>query len=221
MRDRERARFEAFIRIDRFGRDYAADFSSGTVGAQQFAEIAAVIAWFEELSAEQTAGFGNVEFSTTCKATARENLREEMSEISRTSRAMVYRIPAINALFRMQRGVGDINLLAAGRAFYEESEHYNSDFVEFGLPHSFREDLQQAINDFAGILSTQGTALDGRVAATAEIGEAIRRGMIARRILDAVVRNRYNHEVGKLAAWVSASHIERAPRRKKEPAPAS
>ena len=53
-----------------------------------------------------------------------------------------------------------------------------------------------------------------RVAATAEIGESIRRGMVARRILDGVVRNVFASDVGKLAAWASASHVERAPKKK-------
>lgn len=50
--------------------------------------------------------------------------------------------------------------------------------------------------------------------ATAEIGESIRRGMVARRILDGVVRNVFASDVGKLAAWASASHVERAPKKK-------
>lgn len=56
------------------------------------------------------------------------------------------------------------------------------------------------------------------VTATAEIGESVRRGMIARRILDGIVRNVYKNDPSKLAAWSSASHIEKGPM-KKEPTP--
>ena len=58
------------------------------------------------------------------------------------------------------------------------------------------------------------SAVDERVATTALIGESIRRGMIALRILDAVMRNIYATQPGKLAAWLSASHVERAPKKK-------
>lgn len=68
-----------------------------------------------------------------------------------------------------------------------------------------------------GAESAGGSAIDDQVAATAEIGAAIRRGMIARRILEGVVKNRYRNNVGKLAAWLSASHIERAPKSSKPP----
>jgi hypothetical protein len=34
--------------------------------------------------------------------------------------------------------------------------------------------------------------------------------------LDGVVKNKYRNNVGKLAAWTSASHIEKAPKKKKD-----
>ncbi len=42
--------------------------------------------------------------------------------------------------------------------------------------------------------------------------------MVAKRILDGVVQNKYNNDPGKLAAWISASHVEKAPK-KKTPTP--
>lgn len=47
---------------------------------------------------------------------------------------------------------------------------------------------------------------------------SLRLGMVAVRILDGVVKNKYDSDVGKLAAWISASHVEKAPK-KKEPTP--
>lgn len=32
---------------------------------------------------------------------------------------------------------------------------------------------------------------------------------------DGALRNKYTNDVGKLAAWVSASHVEKAPKKKK------
>ena len=57
------------------------------------------------------------------------------------------------------------------------------------------------------------------VEATAEIGESVQRGMVARRILDGVVRNVYKNDTGKTAAWTSASHIEKPPKKTEEPNP--
>jgi len=53
--------------------------------------------------------------------------------------------------------------------------------------------------------------------ATTEIGESVQRGMVARRILDGIVRNVYRNDVGKLAACTSASHIEKPPKKTETP----
>lgn len=45
----------------------------------------------------------------------------------------------------------------------------------------------------------------------------VRQGMIKVRILDGIVKNRYANDAGKLAAWISASHVEKAPKKKTPP----
>jgi hypothetical protein len=43
--------------------------------------------------------------------------------------------------------------------------------------------------------------------------------MVAQRILDGIVKNKYGNNIGKLAAWLSASHIEKAPKKQTPPTP--
>jgi hypothetical protein len=71
--------------------------------------------------------------------------------------------------------------------------------------------LNEAIDAFEQSLNAPGAATDSQVAATADIGETIRRGMQAVRILEGVVRNKYRDNTGKTAAWLSASHIAKLP----------
>ena len=47
---------------------------------------------------------------------------------------------------------------------------------------------------------------------TSKLTDWIVQGMRAHRILDGIVRIKYANNVGKLAAWTTASHIERAPK---------
>lgn len=54
-------------------------------------------------------------------------------------------------------------------------------------------------------------------AATADTASTIREGMIAKRILDGIVQNRYANNPGKLAAWLSANHTEKPPQKKTPP----
>lgn len=66
-----------------------------------------------------------------------------------------------------------------------------------------------AATSFEATINPTSDAIDDRVEATADIGESDRIGMAALRICDAVIRNIYANNVGKLAAWLSASHVER------------
>ncbi len=47
----------------------------------------------------------------------------------------------------------------------------------------------------------------------------IREGMVIVRNLDGIVKNKYANDPGKLAAWISASHVEKAPKKKETPTP--
>lgn len=220
MNDREQARYDAFIRIEQFGLDSAADFPAGSVGKTQFDEISAVLILVNQFTAQRAASYGAARFSFKSKDTAREDLREDVREIARTARSMAYQFPGIDLKFRLPSNLSDANLLAVGQAFWQESAAFEADMIAYGLPVDFRDDLKTDAAAFEESLGEPGTAIDAQVAATAELGAAIRRGMIARRILDGVVKNKYRSNVGKLTAWLSASHVEKAPKKTKaEPNP--
>ena len=218
MDARERVRYDMFVRVDEFGRTNAADFPAGGIAAAQFAVIAAVVAEIQRLIGDQTASRDTARFTFNSKATARENLREEMSDIGETARSMVYAIPGIDLKFRLARTRNDADLLAAARAFYQNSEEYQAQFVEFGLPATFRAELNAAVEAFEASLNPPGAAIDQQVEATADVGEAVRRGMQAVRTLEGVVKNKYRSNTGKLTAWLSASHIEKLSSKPKPPA---
>lgn len=209
MTDAEQRRYDMFIRVRRFGEDNAGDFPAGSVGRTQFDEIDAVIDLINQHSGDQTEGADESRFAFVGKDTARENLRAELYDISRTARSMNYQFPGFANQFRMPRSLSDQNLLAVGRAWFDETLANRVDFENYGLPATFRDELQAATDAFQTSLDAPGTSIDEQVAATAEIGAAVRRGMIAKRILDGVVKNKYRNNVGKLAAWLSASHVEK------------
>ena len=58
------------------------------------------------------------------------------------------------------------------------------------------------------------------VASTVAVGRLIKSGMAEVTQLDAIVNNKYARNPEKLRAWESASHIERAPKRERNPHPA-
>ena len=63
------------------------------------------------------------------------------------------------------------------------------------------------------------TATAEHVAATADTASKIREGMVAVRTIDGIVQNKYSNDPGKLAACLSAKHVEKDPKKKAPPMP--
>ena len=205
----DRVRYYMFIRVGRFIADNLADFVAGGVVQTQNAVLQAAITAVETLTGEQVSGLSGARFEFNSKDTARENLREILSEISATARSMVYEFAGIDIKFRMPRNRNDAELLAKARAFLADATPLENDFIRYEMDKKFLNELQTLITEFENTLETPGTAIDSHVAATAELGTEIRTGMIAVRTMQGAVVNKYRDDTGKLAAWLSASHVEK------------
>ncbi len=103
-------------------------------------------------------------------------------------------------------------------AFHTELLPYDADFVAYGLSATFRADLNATADAFEASFSNTASATAEHVEATADTAAKVRQGMVIVRVLDGIVKNRYANDPGKLAAWISASHVEKAPK-KRTPTP--
>ena len=205
------------VRVNQLGIDNAADFTG--FPTTKFAELGVLVGVTESDSAAQQSGFGEAAQQFEVKDTAREDVRDEMSDISRTAKSMEYEFDGISDKFRFQRNMPDANMLAKARAFFTESAPYDQNFQDYGLDKNFRADLNTAADAFEASFSNTASATAEHVAATADTSSTIRQGMVIVRILDGIVRNKYANNPGKLAAWISASHVEKAPKKKDPPTP--
>lgn len=212
MNDDIRRRYEMQVRVVQFGTDNSGDFSG--IGTTTFTELGTLVDETESKSASQQSGFGEAAQQFEVKDTCRENLRDQMSDISRTSKSMEYAFDGISDKFRFQRNMSDAQMLAKARAFIIEAGPYAADFKDYGLSGTFIADLTVAADAFEASFSNTASATAEHVAATADEAAKVRQGMIKVRILDGIVKNRYANDPGKLAAWISASHVEKAPKAK-------
>lgn len=210
MKAIEKARMNAFVRTVQFAADFAGDFVAGSIAAAQIAIITAVIATVNELSGKQAAGLGDARYEFGGKDTARENLHQTLTMMAKTARLMAYEFPNIERKFVLPVNQSDANMLAVARAFLQEAAAYKDDFIRYEADENFMTDLENEIEAFEQALSAPGTAIDSHVAATADIGAEIRKGMIALRIVKGVMLNKYK-DSGKRAAWRSATHVEKTP----------
>jgi len=217
MNDSQTRTFEMLRRVGGFGTEHAADFAASSLGGEKFAALGGVIDELEEQGSAQSAGGGAARSSTGAKRAAREELRGQMAAISETARAMESARPGLAASFRMPNTNGEQALLNAARAFAEAATPLKNEFIRHELPATFLENLDAATNAFESAQSSQNQNTERRETATAAIEAVVERGRQLVRELDAIVSNKYRKDRATLAAWESASRVERLPRKKKPP----
>jgi hypothetical protein len=112
--------------------------------------------------------------------------------------------------FRMPTGGSDEDLRTKLRAFADAIEDIGlaGEFEELGHEGPVAE-LRQTAEDFRGSEGEQGDALANQVGATKSIPALIREGRAAVKTFNAMFSLFYKGNVGMLAAWKSASHLER------------
>jgi hypothetical protein len=220
MKDSDTRRYEAFLRVREFGATNAAQFPPNSFGAERLAALNAVITGLERHSSTQVSGLNTAQQGVTGKAAARDELRRDMEAVSRTARSMAFDTPGLEDKFRLPRSPKDQELLNTARAFAADAQPLAAEFVRRGLPADFLADLASDIESLEQAVNRKTEGRTAHVAATAAIDDLIEEGMKHLRQLDTVVRNIFADDPATLAAWISASHVERAPRRK-QPAASS
>jgi len=86
------------------------------------------------------------------------------------------------------------------------------------LPADFDETLAGVITEFTTATQTKATGLAGQVQGTAGIRAATLNGVSIVRELGAIFKVRYENNPGLMAAWKSASHVDRPLPKPKAPA---
>jgi hypothetical protein len=87
------------------------------------------------------------------------------------------------------------------------------EFLKRGFNSAFISDLRALSNDFDDAINRKAQHKGKQVAATAGIDDLIGRGLHIVRELDVLVRNAFSQDPSALAAWESASHVERPTRK--------
>lgn len=213
MTDTERRRYGTFLRVREFMAERAADFPPTTLAGELATRLNNVINEMNTHTTAQSSGRSAVLQSSTSKAAARDELRRDLDAISRTARVIAFSTPGLKDKFRAPRSVSDQALLTTARAFAADALPLKTEFTRRGLPDDFLEDLNSDIEEFEQVINQKIRKREAQVAATAAIDAALERGINIVRELDAVMRNSLSRDHAPLAAWLSASHTERAPRR--------
>jgi hypothetical protein len=213
VNDAELRRYEMLIRVRDFGQTHSAAFPTGSLGAELFSEVDTVIGELSGHATAQVSSASSAKQGTSSRGLARATLRESMEAISLTARAIALDMPTIAAKFRMPHNASDQTMLATAKAFAADAAALSAEFIRHEMPATFLADLNADIADFERAISDQNQSREGHVSSTVSVGSSLDKGMRAVRKLNAVVQNRFRSDKSTLAAWLSASHVERHTRR--------
>ena len=214
MNDNQNRKHQRAVRVREFVTQRLDDYSATGVVRQLYATLQTLVTKLESLAAAQVTGLGEARQHSESRGSARLALRQAVEAINSVARAM-----GVAQEFPLPERGNDNNLLNAARAFVPKALARKAEFIAHELPEDFIEDLQADIAAFATVIAEHGNAVGDHVqagdamdATDDEIDEVIDK-------LDAVFRPKYANNRPVLTEWLSARHVERAPRRKGATAP--
>jgi hypothetical protein len=220
MNRRQLNKAQAFLRAEEYTATLLADFTHAppTKVDVKFASartrLASAIADLGGKQAIQASGEYAEE--TEKQRALREDLEEELEDVNASAASIAAETgnPALMERFRMPVGNSDARLIAKARAFAKAIRELalNDEFEAHGHGADTAADLETLATALEGSEGDQGTALSERVGATASIPETIRTGTAALKTLHAIIRRIYKKNAAVLAAWDTASHVQRTPR---------
>lgn len=214
MNDSQQRKMDKFLREDVFMKDNAADFPADSPGDKTANVFADLITEIQTLAANQISGFDDKRQAFDNVEDARDNLIEDLEQINLAAKAFADEVNGIENKFRMPRKPTNQTLLATARSFAADAVEHQAKFIEYGLPVDFLADLQADIAAFETASASADSAEESHAEATGGLADAFRRGTALSKKLAAIVKIKYRDNAGKLASFVVASHLERAPQRK-------
>jgi hypothetical protein len=216
MRDSEIRCLEMFQRVIAYVNGESTRFASNPYVTSLSDELESVAAELRaHADAQSTAGSAARQLTQT-KAGAHEEVFDILSAMRRTARS----IPGQEEKFNFSREPKEQQLLSMARTFAAAALPIKAEFITRGMRIDFLEVLTAAADALEQALSHRAEKTQAQVDATASIDDLRDAGMQRVRQLDTVMRNTFADDPGKLAAWISASHVER-PARRSKPAPES
>jgi hypothetical protein len=178
---------------------------------------------------------GQMNNADTTKETLLNAVRLDIQNITRTAAAIDQDEPGFADKFHPPKAYNPAALLTTADAFLLQLAVQPTDsaavktaktaltakFVAHEMSANFVTNLQADRQAITEEEKNMESGSEDRVGNTAIISPLIRQGMKAINTLDAIMHNKYSAQPDKMAAWTSASHIERDPQRNNsQPTPA-
>jgi hypothetical protein len=193
------------------------DFDGNKVAKIKMPLIIQRVANISSQREAQIAGGGNATQKSGVARNQFQELLDAMKDFVNFATVMGIDIPALENKFRMPRSRSRRAVIAAARVFAADAVAFKSDFVNYGLPATFIEDLLAKADSLEQTLAEQSSATESRVGAGSELDNELKEISVLIRQIDPIIKMVYRNDPANLAAWTFANHIQRFGKSKPKP----
>lgn len=211
MNDRYRRIYEAAQRVLAFIAANLAIFSDVPIVAAMKTELSDTLDALENLGADKVTKTGASRDTSLHRGDARENLRDAMQHVADMWKRIAPKTGGDLNKFRMPRG-GDTDIISTAESFAEQLPAVAAEFTSRGFPADFVANLQTDIDAFAQSVGGAEQARIARVGTNAAFDQPVKTCKNLIEDLDPIVKMKFAANPQKLAEWLVASHVERAPK---------
>lgn len=211
MNDKDRRRHESCTRSVQFGIDYASGMTPGSKIAEKFALLGTLNDEAEVFAGQQAAAAGTSASEFEGKDFDREGMADILTAVANAARAAEPDHPGYQARFRYDRNLNDVDTVATANSFLAATPTEVATLIDYTAPIKWVDNLTTAVVTFNTGSGAATTAFDSKVATTAEIRAKVNEEMRVKRTIHYMVKNVFAGNVGALAAWRTASHVEADP----------
>ncbi|HJQ32996.1 MAG TPA: hypothetical protein VJ866_12490 [Pyrinomonadaceae bacterium] len=212
MSDKFRRHRERGQRVLLLMRTFEPDFPAGSKGSTLTSSLEGKLADSDALEVKRADSARKRKQGTEARGDARTAGRRMLKTTSDTAEPLTLDYPEMKGLFKPAgKSNNDAELVVAMRSVVNAAAQYAARLTESGLPPAFFEQMVAKADDIEIAAAQQDEAVREGVAATAALEDLHRQIDEIIERLDPLVRNKYAGDPAKLAAWESASRLERAP----------
>jgi hypothetical protein len=217
MDKRQQAETERMNKVAVYLTSRLPDFDSNKVAKVKMPLIIQRVANISTQREAQLSGGGNAMQKSAIAKNQFQELLDEMKDIVAFATAMATDIEGLENKFRMPRSRSRRNVIAAAKVFSVDAQAFKSDFVNYGLPTTFIEDLLAKADSLEQTLAEQSSATETRVGAGSELDNDLKEISALIRQIDPIIKMVYRNDPANLAAWTFANHIQRFGKSKPKP----
>lgn len=190
-------------------------FASGKA-AQLMGIVQTQIGTIRTLAGQQEAATGSALGATKGKDGLIGEISEDIVHIARTFETVKKHNPGITVVFE-RPARRDEAIIAAARAFAINAVPLQQDFIDWGMPADFLDDLNADIAAYDAAAQTQDNRYSGREGDTENLDVAVKTLVSAIDDLDTLMQNVLRSNAPLLAKWREASHYDKPPRAHRVP----